>query len=159
MNSVPKQSVTRVLTVSYPKTFVNVFKNYSKTISDNLNHSFTDCCVKEGVPSVCNGFCNFKGLLTQTPKAHIFAICYNHMSQLIKCLTDGRNHIPCCERQNIPRICHGSCAGRYTLTTALEHVICLDYATPTLACIAEGIETLPPPPREVTAEALNSSQV
>ena len=155
----PKQSVTRVLSVSYPKTFSHVLQNYSKSIADNLNHSFIGCCVKEGVPSVCNGFCNFRGLLTETPKAHIFAICYNHLPQLIKCLTDGRNHVPCCEQQNIPRICHGSCAGKYTLTTALQHVVCLDYAIPTLTCIAQGIQILPPPPRELIAEAVNATQV
>lgn len=151
--------MTRVLSVSNPKTFATVLKNYSIAIADNLNHSFTECCVREGVPSICNGFCNLKGLLAQTPKAHTFAICYNHMPQLIKCLTDGRDHVPCCERENIPRVCHGACAGKYTLTTALEHVICLDYAIPTLSCIAQGIEILPPPPRDVTADALNNSQV
>ncbi|CAG2118784.1 unnamed protein product, partial [Medioppia subpectinata] len=159
VNSMPRQSVTRVVSVSYPKTVQMAFENKSKVISDDFNHDFSDCCVKEGIPSICNGFCNFKGLLTQTPKAHIFAICYSHMTQLVKCLTDGRNHIPCCERQNIPRVCHGSCAGKYTLTTALQHVICLDYATPTLSCIADGIQTLPPPPREVTAEPISTSQI
>jgi hypothetical protein len=158
VNSVPKVSVTRVLTVEYPKTY-NVLKNYTKSFSDRVSHNFTDCCDKEGVPAVCKVFCNFKGLVTEAPKGHIIAVCFNYMTQLMKCLTDGRNHIPCCQRQNIPRLCHPACAGKYTLTTALEHVICLDFATPTLACIAEGVEILPPPPKDLTVDAISPSQV
>ncbi|XP_054159728.1 Ig-like and fibronectin type-III domain-containing protein 2 [Oppia nitens] len=159
VNSVPKQSVTRVLSVSYPKTLQSVLKTNVTVISDDFDHNFTECCAKEGIPSVCNDFCHLKGLLNQTPRAHIFAICYAHMSSIVKCLTDGRNHMPCCERQNIPRICLGSCAGKYSLTTALEHITCLDYATPTLSCIAEGMQILPPPPRDVIVEVTSPSQI
>jgi hypothetical protein len=56
-------------------------------------------------------------------------------------------------------MCHPTCAGKYTLTTVLEHVICLDFAIPTLACIAEGVEILPPPPKDITVDAISPSQV
>ena len=67
--------------------------------------------------------------------------CDPHFKQIVKCMADGRNHVPCCERNQVPDICQDMCIGDYTLQSddVRTHLSCGAYTAPTLACIAEGI--------------------
>ena len=51
------------------------------------------------------------------------------------------------------------CVGAYTVQTddARTHVACAAYTAPTLACIAEGVDILPPQPTELVAEDIMDS--
>ena len=158
VNTNPVKSVSRVLTVDYPDA-INVLYNQTKHFADSVDHNFTQCCEHEGVSQLCFDYCHFKGLVSGTPKPQIAAVCVNHMSSITKCLADGKNHIPCCKRQQVPSVCLGSCVGKYTLTTAFQHAVCLDYAGPILACIAQGVEILPHQPKDVIAEEISEFKV
>ena len=92
--------------------------------------------------------------------------CDPHFKQIVHCMADGRNHVPCCERNQVPDICQDMCIvmkisyfqndksklnlytlffsvllGDYTFQTddVRTHLSCGAYTAPTLACIAEGI--------------------
>lgn len=125
-----------------------------------VDHNYTDCCVKEQVPNQCLPFCTFKGLVSEGPSSPgIIQSCIHSLPGITKCLADGRNHGPCCERQSIPTVCRPVCVGNFTLTTVLDHFTCMQYTAPVLACIAEGVSTLPPQVQEVTIDPMSSSEL
>ncbi|XP_023234906.1 Ig-like and fibronectin type-III domain-containing protein 2 [Centruroides sculpturatus] len=129
-------------------------------IKQTAKHNYTDCCRKNNVPRQCLFFCSFDNTLAEsedTPDAPWQ--CSEHLSPITKCLTDGRDHMPCCVRQNIPEICRSVCRGDYQQLTVLQHYSCSKYALPTLACISEGLELLPGPPKFLTVEPLSSTKL
>ena len=124
-----------------------------------FQHNYTDCCINEEVPDMCHGFCQLSGLVNnQIPSSTVHS-CLPHLPSITKCLNGGRNNINCCKRQNIPNPCLSVCVGNFTLSTVTDHFVCMDYAAPMLACIAEGIQTLPPPPEDVIVEPVSSSEL
>lgn len=172
VNSSPKQRVVRFLsvidepaegsTIEMPSGASfgggNSSRNFPVSLM-NVDHNYTECCIHESVPSSCHTLCNFQGLVSGDTPPKVVQGCLDHLSSITKCLTDGRNHEPCCVRQNIPEQCRPVCQGNFTLTRVTDHFTCMDYAAPILACIAEGIETLPPQPKRVGAYAQSSTTI
>lgn len=91
------------------------------------------------------GFCSIKNILEGTTGIHP-SKCDPHFKDIVRCMADGRNHVPCCQRNLVPDVCQDMCVGEYTVQTddVRTHLSCGGYTAPTLACIAEGIGT----PRE-----------
>ncbi|XP_067138192.1 Ig-like and fibronectin type-III domain-containing protein 1 [Centruroides vittatus] len=148
VNTSPKLQINRILVVS----------TETKSNTQMLTkHNFTDCCIRSRVPASCLEFCSLNSILGGNhPNPWQ---CMDHLPAITRCLTDGRNHLPCCVRQNIPEECRPVCIGSYGLSTVLQHYTCMEHTLPTLACIAEGIELLPGPPKELTILPLSSSQL
>ncbi|TRY80837.1 hypothetical protein TCAL_04329 [Tigriopus californicus] len=123
-----------------------------------INHDYTSCCLGMGVSEKCLGFCDIRNILEgkagQNP-----AECEEEFPDIVMCMADGRNHVPCCEEARIPDICQDMCSGAYTRRSdALKtHLACSQYTAPTLACIAEGISILPGRPEELEAVDLGSN--
>ncbi|RWS18051.1 Ig-like and fibronectin type-III domain-containing protein C25G4.10 [Dinothrombium tinctorium] len=157
INSKPVQRVTRFVSVGYPEAR-NPLSHATPYVS-KTDHNFTECCLKEQVSSACLPYCHIKNLVSMSMSTNVALTCFQNMKPMMKCLSDGRNHIPCCRQQNVPDVCLSACVGEYNLTTIYEHVTCLQYSAPILSCIAEGIETLPPPPVDVTAEPLSQNEI
>ncbi|RWS23337.1 Ig-like and fibronectin type-III domain-containing protein C25G4.10, partial [Leptotrombidium deliense] len=157
INSIPALRVTRFVSVGYPEAG-NPWSLATPHVQ-NVDHNFTECCVKEHVSKVCHNYCNIKNLVTMKMTAHVAITCFGNMKSMVKCLSDGRNHMPCCKKQNVPNVCLPTCIGEYTLSTIYEHVTCLQYSAPVLSCIAEGVESLPPPPEDITAEPLSQTEI
>lgn len=157
VNSDPPISISRFLTVTFPEAG-NPLSHASPfvTLSD---HNFTECCHSEQVADICLPFCNIKNLVGQTPSPAAAVTCIQYMPPMVRCLADGRNHLPCCVRQNVPEVCLPSCSGNYSLTRVVDNIVCLQYAAPILSCIAQGIETLPPQPIGVTLEQLSPTSL
>lgn len=124
------------------------------------NHNYTDCCMSMNVSSQCLGFCNIQSILEgstgQDPEN-----CEIDFPSIVKCMADGRNHVPCCIQERVPDICQDVCRGEYTAITdnIKTHFSCSSYTEQTLACIVEGIELLPSPPEEVEVEALTEKSL
>ncbi|XP_074604604.1 Ig-like and fibronectin type-III domain-containing protein 2 isoform X2 [Brevipalpus obovatus] len=157
VNTDPPLSVSRFLTVAYPEAG-NPLSHVKPFVSPS-SHNFSQCCREQKVADLCVPFCNIRNLVTRTPSPSAAITCINYMTPMVHCLADGRNHLPCCKRQNVPDVCLPSCIGNYNLTRVVDNILCLQYAAPILTCIAEGIETLPPKPREVTAEPISSTEI
>lgn len=91
----------------------------------------------------CLGFCNIQSILEgntgQDPEN-----CEADFPSIVKCMADGRNHVPCCIQENVPDICQDVCRGEYTIITdnIKTHFSCSAYTEQTLACIVEGIGKL-----------------
>ena len=131
----------------------------SNQSSNNLtDRSFFECCQTEGVPILCRQLCNLNAMINDQTKPYTL-LCYNYLPKIFSCISDGRNHLPCCKRQNVPQLCQPSCTGKYTLVKALDHAICHEHSKTVLFCIAEGIEVLPKQPQDITAETVNSTYV
>ncbi|XP_015794562.1 Ig-like and fibronectin type-III domain-containing protein 2 [Tetranychus urticae] len=157
VNSDPPISVSRFLTVTYPEAG-NPLSHASPFVTLS-GHNFTDCCRSENVADICLPFCNIKNLVGQTPSPAAAVTCIQYMTPMVRCLADGRNHLPCCMRQNVPEVCLPSCSGNYNLTRVVDNIVCLQYAAPILSCISQGIETLPPQPIAVTIEPVSSTSL
>lgn len=147
LNTSPHQRITRLLTVVddvHPTPFL-------------LTHNYTDCCNDRGIPIECFGYCTLQGIVLgrhNSPRT-----CLEYIGILTQCLTDGRNHMPCCVEQKIPETCRAVCMGDYSLSTVAEHYTCMDYTMTTLACIAKGVELLPGPPKEVEVEPVSPTEL
>ncbi|CAH0563601.1 unnamed protein product [Brassicogethes aeneus] len=127
---------------------------------NSRNHNYTTCCISQNVSSDCLGFCNIQSILEgntgQDPEN-----CENDFPAIVKCMADGRNHVPCCIQERVPDICQDVCRGEYTAITdnIKTHFSCSAYTEQTLACIVEGIELLPSPPENVEVEALTEKSL
>lgn len=67
--------------------------------------------------------------------------CETDFPAIVRCMADGRNHVPCCIQERVPDICQDVCRGEYTAITdnIKTHFSCSAYTEQTLACIVEGI--------------------
>ncbi|XP_046969114.1 Ig-like and fibronectin type-III domain-containing protein 2 isoform X1 [Vanessa cardui] len=138
----------------------NVTDSYSANVPTMaLAHNYTDCCVSANVTKSCLGYCSIQSILDgpgQDPEA-----CQADFPAIVKCMADGRNHVPCCIQEHIPDICQDVCRGEYSPVTdnIKTHYSCAASMEKTLACIVEGIELLPSPPEDVEVEPLNEKQL
>lgn len=53
--------------------------------------------------SKCLGFCTIHNIIDGT--AGEPDVCESDFPRIVKCMADGRNHLPCCERKKIPDVC------------------------------------------------------
>lgn len=162
----PVRSFHRLTVISRgltPPENLNVTDSYSAnnpTLSTlALSHNYTDCCIATNVTKSCLGFCSIQTILEgtgQDPES-----CQPDFPAIVKCMADGRNHVPCCVQERVPDICQDVCRGEFTPVTdnIKTHYSCASYMEKTLACIVEGIELLPSPPEEVEVEPLNEKQL
>lgn len=72
--------------------------------SEEYYHDFTECCKSSNVTSKCLGFCNIHNIIDGTAGIEP-DVCESDFPRVVKCMADGRNHLPCCERQKIPDVC------------------------------------------------------
>lgn len=100
-----------------------------------------------------------RAMLNDQTKPYMYTLCYNYMTHIYRCISDGRNHLPCCQRQNVPQLCQPACVGKYSLEKALDHAICHDHSKTVLFCIADGLQVLPGQPQDVQADIVNSTNV
>lgn len=71
---------------------------------DEYVHDFTDCCKSMNVSNKCLGFCTIHNIIDGTAGVEP-DVCESDFPRIVKCMADGRNHLPCCERKKIPDVC------------------------------------------------------
>ncbi|XP_049875990.1 Ig-like and fibronectin type-III domain-containing protein 1 isoform X2 [Pectinophora gossypiella] len=162
----PVKSFHRLTVISRgltPPENQNVTDSYSANVptlsSLALAHNYTDCCIGANVTKSCLGFCSIQTILEGTGQDP--ETCQPDFPAIVKCMADGRNHVPCCVQERVPDICQDVCRGEFTPVTdnIKTHYSCAAYMEKTLACIVEGIELLPSPPEDVEVEPLNEKQL
>lgn len=132
------------------------YHNFPPTIT----HDYTDCCESFNVTSKCMGFCTIHNIMDGTTGVEPEA-CENDFPSIIKCMADGRNHVPCCARKKIPDLCQDMCAGEYTPFTDYlkSRISCAAHTVAGLECILEGIQKIPSAPKDVFVEPLNEKSL
>ena len=70
-----------------------------------INHDFTDCCSAKNVSSSCLGFCDIKNILEGSTGSSP-SQCEADFPNIVSCMADGRDHMPCCLDQGIPEVKH-----------------------------------------------------
>ncbi|ODM96583.1 Ig-like and fibronectin type-III domain-containing protein C25G4.10 [Orchesella cincta] len=130
-----------------------------KGVGSILSHNYTACCQQVNVSKSCYGFCTLQSILEGTtgePNQ-----CEDEFPKIVKCMADGRDHVPCCIREQVPDICQDLCRGEYTVVTdnVKTHFSCPTYIERTLSCIADGIEILPSQPLNVQAVAVSPTAI
>ncbi|XP_013140886.1 PREDICTED: Ig-like and fibronectin type-III domain-containing protein C25G4.10 isoform X1 [Papilio polytes] len=162
----PVRSFHRLTVISRgltPPENQNTTDTYSANIptlsSLALAHNYTECCLAANVSTSCLGFCSIQTILEGTGQDP--ELCQPDFPAIVKCMADGRNHVPCCVQERVPDICQDVCRGEFTPVTdnIKTHYSCATYMEKTLACIVEGIELLPSPPEDVEVEPLNEKQL
>ncbi|CAH2247905.1 jg12255 [Pararge aegeria aegeria] len=155
-----KVMISRNLTPPDSQNATDSYSANAPTLSSSaLAHNYTDCCVATNVTKGCLGYCSIQTILDgpgQDPEA-----CQADFPAIVKCMADGRNHVPCCIQEHIPDICQDVCRGEYSPVTdnIKTHYSCAASMEKTLACIVEGIELLPSPPEDLEVEPLNEKQL
>uniref|UniRef100_A0A6B2EFR4 Putative receptor mediating netrin-dependent axon guidance n=1 Tax=Phlebotomus kandelakii TaxID=1109342 RepID=A0A6B2EFR4_9DIPT len=121
-----------------------------------LVHDFTDCCTAQNVSSKCMGYCTVHNILDGTTGIDPEA-CEVDFPNIVKCMADGRNHMPCCEKRGVPDLCQDMCRGEYTPFTDYlkSRVSCAAHTLPALQCILLGIQKLPSEPQDVYVDPLS----
>ena len=84
-------------------------------------------------------------------------LCEKEFPAIASCMTNGKNHMPCCFNDGIPESCSNLCKGHFRpgIDSIVVSTFCKKYIPPTLSCIALGRETIPLPPLAVAADALH----
>ncbi|XP_049544577.1 Ig-like and fibronectin type-III domain-containing protein 1 [Anopheles darlingi] len=120
-----------------------------------VTHDFTDCCVANNVSSGCMGFCVLHNILDGSAGVEP-EMCEKDFPGIVRCMADGRNHVPCCVEKGIPDLCQDMCRGEYTPFTDLlkSRVSCVQHTLPGLQCILDNIQRLPSEPQSVAVEPL-----
>lgn len=72
--------------------------------ADLVKHDFTECCESLNVTSKCMGFCTIHNIMDGTTGIEPES-CEKDFPRIVRCMADGRNHLPCCEKQKIPDLC------------------------------------------------------
>lgn len=125
-----------------------------------VTHDFTECCDSLNVSLKCKGFCSVHNIIDGSTGVEP-ETCEKDFPNIVKCMADGRNHVPCCERKKIPDICQDMCMGEYTPFTDYlkSRVSCVAHTLPGLQCILEGIQTIPSEPQFVSVLPLNEKSI
>lgn len=125
-----------------------------------IEHDFSLCCSAANVSLSCQGFCNLKSIMDGSTGVDP-TDCEDDFPAIVNCMADGRDHLPCCLESGVPPACTDLCRGQYTLQTDNIKTLfsCAAYTAPTLACIADGIQTLPRMPQDFSATVVNSSSL
>ena len=65
-----------------------------------ISHDFTACCASSNVSSSCQAFCHVKQILDGSTGVDP-AECEQEFPAIVKCMADGRDHLPCCLDQGV----------------------------------------------------------
>ena len=68
--------------------------------------------------------------------------CSAHLGTVYSCLADSRDHSPCCLDAGVPDLCTDLCRGGRDIT-ASQVKSCATYTAPVLACVVDGVQTIP----------------
>ncbi|XP_052873386.1 Ig-like and fibronectin type-III domain-containing protein 1 [Anopheles cruzii] len=120
-----------------------------------VTHDFTDCCHANNVSAACIGFCVLHNILDGSAGVEP-ELCEKDFPGIVRCMADGRNHVPCCVEKGIPDLCQDMCRGEYTPFTDLlkSRVSCVQHTLPGLQCILDNVQRLPSEPQSVSVEPL-----
>ncbi|XP_030373316.1 Ig-like and fibronectin type-III domain-containing protein 1 isoform X2 [Scaptodrosophila lebanonensis] len=123
-----------------------------------LTHDFTECCERANVSAQCMGFCNVHNILDGTTGIDPEA-CERDFPSIVRCMADGRNHVPCCVEKQIPDLCQDMCRGEYTpFTDKLKtRVSCVQHTLSGLQCILKGVQLIPSTPTAVSADGVSET--
>lgn len=118
-----------------------------------LTHDFSDCCLEGNVSQRCMGYCSIHNILDGTTGIDPEA-CEKDFPQIVRCMADGRNHVPCCVQKQIPDLCQDMCRGEYTPFTDFlrSRVSCVHHTLSGLQCILSGVQQIPSMPMYVSAD-------
>jgi len=132
----------------------------NNSYQETLDHQFTSCCLARNVSTACQQLCSLKTIIAGRPDVHQLD-CKAEYADILSCIADGRNHMPCCIDAGIPQACTPMCRGEAQLQTDNIKTMfsCSAYNEPILACVAAGIKTLPKTPEDFSAEALDDSSI
>ncbi|KAH8270054.1 hypothetical protein KR018_003173 [Drosophila ironensis] len=125
-----------------------------------MTHDFTECCERGNVSAQCMGFCNVHNILDGTTGIDPEA-CERDFPSIVRCMADGRNHVPCCVEKQIPDLCQDMCRGEYTpFTDRLKtRVSCVQHTLSGLQCILKGVQLIPSSPTFLTIENVSETSV
>lgn len=130
------------------------------TVPPLFTHDFTDCCQSLNVTAKCIGFCSVHNIMDGTTGIEAES-CEHDFPNIVKCMADGRNHVPCCAKANVPDLCQDMCRGEYTPFTDFlkSRITCVAHTIPALNCILQGVQELPSEPEDVYVEPLTEKSM
>ena len=109
----------------------------------NAGYNESACCVRAGIPDICIPLCSYN--LKINDGLHLGALCADQrtLRTLVRCLTGGRDHRPCCERRGVDSQCLDMCVGTMNESPFVMGAKCSKYSGRMLQCMVEGSDILP----------------
>lgn len=104
-------TTTKPTVQSSPKRFKDTSNDgiVSGWPSPSLPHDFSDCCRSMNVSHKCMRYCSVHTIFNRsTHYVHASDSCIQDFVHIVKCTAGGRNHVPCCQKKNIPDLCQVS---------------------------------------------------
>ncbi|PAA89442.1 hypothetical protein BOX15_Mlig022972g1 [Macrostomum lignano] len=122
--------------------------NWSASVNTSrLPYGISQCCQARKVPSHCQLLCDPRNMTnfnhTDSSLSVVYNNCTDSLPDITFCLADGKNHEPCCRRENVPDVCLGLCSGASVPSGSLT---CPLWWREIYGCIEEGIISVPPAP-------------
>ncbi|XP_067642607.1 Ig-like and fibronectin type-III domain-containing protein 1 isoform X2 [Eurosta solidaginis] len=130
------------------------------TIAPQITHDFTECCERANISAECMGFCNVHNIIDGTTGIEPEA-CEKDFPNIVRCMADGRNHVPCCVDKQIPDLCQDMCRGEYSPFTDLlkTRVSCVHHTLSGLQCILQGVQNIPSAPTGIVIDFISETRV
>ncbi|XP_037084356.1 Ig-like and fibronectin type-III domain-containing protein 1 [Pollicipes pollicipes] len=154
------RSYHKLTVVTTDADITNVDEPVTSTAAPTT-HDYSNCCRSKNVSESCLGLCSLTGLSQGGQVGD--ADCDSEFQNIVECMADGRNHLPCCQEQGVPPMCSGFCVGQYTPQTdsIRQHFSCATFSQIMVNCVAQGLDTLPAAPSalQVVVRSLGELQV
>ena len=122
---------------NYNVTGGNSESVWGYTTASPIAHDYTSCCKRKGVSTKCFDYCDIKVCIScelicnvlfyvKKPASCLQNIldgsvtthpteCESDFPAIVECMAAGRNHVPCCEKAQVPDVCQDMCVGTYTV--------------------------------------------
>ena len=104
------------------------------------------CCLERNVSSVgcIDQYCDPLNLATASLKDMV--VCAPWAGEMFGCLTDQKDHRPCCATRGVSEACLDLCGPQPPSQFEFSHFSCLRHMTDMSACMLEGYGVLPSAP-------------
>ncbi|CAK9297098.1 unnamed protein product [Gordionus sp. m RMFG-2023] len=85
--------------------------------------------------------------------------CLPELPKLVHCAADGRNHIQCCIKRNIPWNCRRFCEGTVPPLVTPHLQDCLAYSQAIIDCYYNGSVNIPTMPTNVRGDVIHNNMI
>ncbi|KAL3876974.1 hypothetical protein ACJMK2_034745 [Sinanodonta woodiana] len=113
-----------------------------------IEASIKTCCVEKNISADCQFYCRQETYMSRFHPEKLFQ-CFGELPKISQCLVGHKNHTPCCQRFGIPLQCQGLCSGQ-PVDLNVDLAVCMTNMPLIEACIEEGNDKIPSPPKLVT---------
>jgi hypothetical protein len=109
----------------------------------STGYNETGCCSRAGIPDICLPLCSYHVKISDGLQLGPLCADQRTIRTMVRCMTGGRDHRPCCERRGVDNECLDICVGAINQSPFVLGAKCSKHSGKILQCMVEGADTLP----------------